>query len=188
MSESLSSTDASRFRSAANSYCMLLNERAPVPPAVWAQRVQLALAQLYAAGLSLADIEPDTSLVETAPLDAGTFRERQGTIAALLGRWDIYSSVFDPYDDSDAEVLTGSLALDLAEIHSDVSRALRFEVTAAAATPQDVLWSWRFDFQSHWGRHAIVAMNALHMALQFHYAAALPESFGQPIQSVPPAL
>src|SRR5438552_9851214 len=65
-----------------------------------------------------------------------------------------------------------------ADIYRDVKNGLLAEQAVAAARPNDVLWTWRFDFESHWATHAADALRALQAALLVHYAEQLPETFG----------
>ena len=71
-----------------------------------------------------------------------------------------------------------SLADDLADIYRDVKNGLVAEQAGAAARPNDVLWTWRFAFESHWATHAADALRALQTALLVHYAEHVPETFG----------
>ena len=89
-----------------------------------------------------------------------------------------YFNVSDPYDEANHEPVRMSLADDLADIYRDVKNGLLAEQAVAAARPNDVLWTWRFDFESHWATHAADALRALQAALLVHYAEQLLETFG----------
>ncbi|HET9267229.1 MAG TPA: DUF5063 domain-containing protein [Vicinamibacterales bacterium] len=58
--------------------------------------------------------------------------------------------------------IVGHLADDISEVFADIRKALvlfdRGHVEAA-------LWEWTFGFQTHWGRHAVSAIRALHSHL-----------------------
>src|SRR2546425_8319859 len=94
-----------------------------------------------------------------------------------LGRWDSYFDVSDPYDHVSHEPVRISLADDLADIYRDVKNGLLAEQSLAGARPNDLLWTWRFEFESHWAAHAAGALRALQTALLVHYAEYMPESF-----------
>ncbi|MFE7505205.1 DUF5063 domain-containing protein [Promicromonospora sp. NPDC057488] len=49
---------------------------------------------------------------------------------------------------------------------ADIWRDLRsgLDWLDSGADPADVLWDWRFGFETHWGRHATHALHALHAA------------------------
>lgn len=60
------------------------------------------------------------------------------------------------------EVSLGSLADDLADIWRDLRAGL--DALEGGSQWQDVAWEWRFGLQTHWGRHAVEALRALHDA------------------------
>ena len=68
----------------------------------------------------------------------------------VFGNFDSYWDVFHPTRKE--EPLNGSMAQDVAEIYMDLREALDL-LTSGADLP-DIQWQWRFDFRSHWGRHA----------------------------------
>jgi hypothetical protein len=55
------------------------------------------------------------------------------------------------------------IADDVADVWRDVKRGLL--ALGEGHRPDDVTWQWRFDFYSHWGRHATEALRALHARL-----------------------
>jgi len=80
-----------------------------------------------------------------------------------LGDWDRYSQVFDPTEDNEA--IFGSLADDIADIYLDLKEGLVPSETHGTP-PEDIIWSWRLLFYSHWGKHAMDALLAIHFRLQ----------------------
>jgi Domain of unknown function (DUF5063) len=52
------------------------------------------------------------------------------------------------------------LAGDISEIYFDLKQSLELEKTSAPRS--DVLFDWRFDFRSRWGRHLVGALAAIH--------------------------
>jgi hypothetical protein len=177
MTTVLDSREAGKYREIAGAFCALVEDRARHPAPEWLKAVHLLLPQLYASALELPHIEPDT---ETAGLSAVTHEEWQALYSDLtdrIGHWGAYFQVSDPYDEADHEPLRTSLADDLADIYRDLKNGLFTEVTIAYDHPSDVLWTWRFDFESHWAAHATSALRALQTALLVHYAENLPETF-----------
>ncbi len=67
---------------------------------------------------------------------------------------DGYRLVFDPWEDKD--VVEASLADDIADIYQDLKDVLAVSGGKAKA------WDWRFQFDQHWGQHAIQALYAIH--------------------------
>lgn len=70
-----------------------------------------------------------------------------------------YSVVFAPSDLDTDEPATGDLRDDIADIYRDVARGLSFYENGRSAEAE---WHWCFNFQIHWGRHAVSALHALH--------------------------
>jgi len=71
--------------------------------------------------------------------------------------------VFDPTKDSEA--ISGSLADDIADIYRDLKKGLELKETYPRQ-PEAAIWQWRFGFYSHWGKHAMDALLAIHSRLQ----------------------
>jgi len=76
-----------------------------------------------------------------------------------LGNLDEYWNVFDPTQKEEAIVC--SLSQDIAEIYLDLQDALKLQTSGASL--EDMYFDWRFDFRSHWSRHAT---SALKVAIQ----------------------
>ena len=68
--------------------------------------------------------------------------------------------VFDPLKSPPEDPVAGSPADDLADIWFDVKRGLLIFEAKGEAALADVQWSWKFSFETHWGRHATGAMAA----------------------------
>ena len=119
--------------------------------------LERALVDLYAAGLTLDDVEPsDTSSSDArANHDVAGLQRR---LAQMLGDLDFYNVVFDPYD-LDAQPVTGSLADDIADIYRDLQDG--FAALGDGETA-NAYWEWKFGFDCHWGRHAAEAIYALY--------------------------
>src|SRR5260370_26437148 len=79
------------------------------------------------------------------------------------------SFVFHPLEPNEKPV-GSSLAEDLASIYEDLYEGV--ELLAAGGAVEDVIWSWRFNFQSHWGQHALAALQALNATLRDSRVAA----------------
>ena len=80
-----------------------------------------------------------------------------------LGDWDGYIQVFDPTQDKEA--IFGTLADDLADIYRDLKEGLVLNETHSAH-PEDIIWTWRLLYYSHWGHHALDALRTIHFRLQ----------------------
>jgi hypothetical protein len=151
---------AAEFRRIAEEYCALVE----VAPRADREDLHAALLdvlpRIYAGALALPYAKPE---IDDLLPDRPTDDERTATYAGLkdvLGWLDYYRSV-EPYPvESNEAPDVGSLADDLADIWRDVKQGLL--ALDAGTVEADVIWQWRHDFTSHWGRHAVDALAALH--------------------------
>ena len=82
---------------------------------------------------------------------------RSLSLGRQLGELDRYWDVFDPSEKE--EPILCLLSRDLAEIYMDLQGVVK--LGASGADRADIYWQWRFDFLSHWSRHAASALKAL---------------------------
>jgi hypothetical protein len=77
-----------------------------------------------------------------------------------LKRLNSYSAYFDPFD-----LESGSLMLlgdDIADIYRDVRSGLEIYRQGTHCAIVGAAFDWKFGFSTHWGRHAVSALTALH--------------------------
>lgn len=115
------------------------------------------LPRIYATGLDLPDSSPTGD--ETEPVIESPLRR----LGDLLGRYDTYSEVFDPYIDEPP--VSVSLADDLADVYLELARPLRVFDNGRVA---DATWDWAFAIRGHCGDHLVDALRAIHRALNSH--------------------
>jgi hypothetical protein len=70
-----------------------------------------------------------------------------------------YWDYIQPTDLDDKSPTMGDVADDLADIYRDVADALSLY---DAGHMVEALWEFRDSFRTHWGRHAVGAINAIH--------------------------
>ena len=156
---------ANDFASLAREYDSLLRGAQNLKPHEFLLACAKLLPRIYAAGLGLPNVEPD----DTEPAPAA----RSPSLPSL-GRFDIYSEVFDPFVHGDP--VMSALSIDLSEIYSDLVGPLHeFDAGRVA----NAIWSWRFNICGHCGEHLVDALRAIHRAIFDHmpadYVAALDE-------------
>jgi hypothetical protein len=145
------------FALLARRYCKWCEEHQLTDPKSLHYEAIGHLAQLYAAGLTLPDVDvTDHSELSEPPKEA--IQAIYRSFGALP--FNYYRDFFSPHIiDQSNEPGMGDLADDLTDIYLDLHRGLALldsGIEAAAA------WEWRFSFGIHWGRHAVSALRALH--------------------------
>ena len=139
-----------------------------------------SLASLYAAAAQLPVVEPDTDDIRARVMSQERWWALFRELGARFEEKAFYTEVFDPAELAVTEPVTGNLADDLADIFRDLSDGLAVEEEWSANRPNDVMWTWQFDFESHWGRHATSALRALHSLVYDHASAEVSDSPDSP--------
>lgn len=132
--------------------------RRPQGPSV--NEVRVAVADVLSAGWRLPEVEPITD--EPLP-SAVSHEEWHGVFAGLcewIGELEYYSTNQDLRGKDAQDVALGSVADDLADIWRDLTDALEADEQGTAW--QEVAWQIRFGLQTHWGKHAVEVLRALH--------------------------
>lgn len=89
------------------------------------------------------------------------WRERLSELQGLLGDGSSYRSTGAARGDGADEVDVRNLADDLADIWRDLKAGL-VALEVGSVTLSGAYWQWGSSFTSHWGRHAVEAVRALH--------------------------
>ena len=148
------------FLAAARAFRAVL-EQDDVEERQFARHVRNAVARVY---LAAALMGPPTA-AETDELPAST-RDRRDSDAlrerlrTRFGDADGFVEIFDAagVDGIKQRPLRSSLSGELVEIDEDLADAIAWLETGAT----DALWQVRFDFEQHWGRHAVDVLRPLH--------------------------
>jgi hypothetical protein len=123
-------------------------------PAELLDRVQKILPILYRSALDLPDVDP-TDEEENDRLSHEQWNQLFQGIKKKIGEWAHYQEMFDPYDFSELSPVVG----DLADIYRDLLQGMH--LWGHGRYP-DAIWCWKFNFQTHWGDHALGALRAIH--------------------------
>jgi hypothetical protein len=162
------------FVSVARQYRAAVDERDPGDAAAFLRAIQPLLPALCHAALSLPRLDeihlPHDGDDDANRDEAGSFVDAWRPLCEALTReldpHAHYWQVFDPYGSADP--VEASLSDDLTDIYIDLDRGLRRWDDAGDAVRRAIVWEWRFSYESHWGRHAIGAMGAIHALLYVH--------------------
>ncbi|HKI10635.1 MAG TPA: DUF5063 domain-containing protein [Candidatus Acidoferrum sp.] len=149
------------FPRVSEEFCRLIEAHCEYDREQFFQRLAVQLAQVCAVAAQLPIVEPHSAGEESSKEEAAKHGEKFGRLLHLLrkktGDLDEYWAMFDPTKKK--EPCGGSLAGDLAEIYLDLHDAL--DLYRDAGATNDVYWEWRFDFWSHWSRHAADALKVI---------------------------
>jgi hypothetical protein len=151
------------FESSAEALCEFLDQTDSIEAPEFVHTALKLLTRVYAAALDLDHIEPDAD--EPPVFSTPAVKERaefvRRTVSTKLGSLDNYSVVFSPYDQGGGPVVIGTVSQDLSELYEDLASVRRARVEDGLSD-NDCMWEYRFDFHSHWGRHLLGALRALH--------------------------
>ena len=131
------------------------------------RRLRDVLLPLYTAALAL----PSMSVTSAGDLPEDTERitQQRRAIEQRLTEAGFQNEswvVFDPLRLDREDPLITTLSDGLADIWRDLKPGLEALDTNREKYHDDTLWDWRFSFWTHWGRHAIDALRAIHFQLE----------------------
>jgi hypothetical protein len=150
------------LRHEAERYCTLIERAASFGREEFVAELAAALADLLSAAPRLPDVTPtDTDLPDRPSQEQ--WGKRFTEVQDSLGEWESYWTTLAPYGEDAEDAVMLPLGDDLVDIWLDLKQGLL--ALEDGATPEDVVWEWRFGFYSHWGRHATEALRALHARL-----------------------
>jgi hypothetical protein len=153
-----SSLELHRFRVAAANFIQAVDASPDVQCEEFLSRMSHCLAELYSSALCLPAGEPDTTGTDETPFAKEESAALFHALREKIGSVDAYWVVFDSTEK--ASPVQGSLAGDISEIYSDLKQDLQREEKRISQA--DFLWELRFSFRSHWGKHLLGALRAIH--------------------------
>jgi hypothetical protein len=138
----------------AREFCERVEDPGPVAPEVFHLELARLLSRLYAAAMDLPEVEVGSETYEDIPVS-----ELPPSLGEKVGA-QYYWTVFNPITEN--ETVVGDLLDDLGDIHKDLRRGLVLWDRGTPEFQADAAWRWRFSFGTHWGKHALEALTALH--------------------------
>jgi hypothetical protein len=150
------------FRSLAESYCALVEQIEQLEPDEILRRLSVLLPTLIAKATELPELEP-TEGYNAPEISHAAWSERFAAIESTLGHLGGYWTTMEVRSASEPDVVSLPVADDLADIWRDLRGGL--DTLTDHGTVADAVWEWRFNFEIHWGAHAIEALRAVHAAL-----------------------
>jgi hypothetical protein len=126
----------------------------PPAPEALPRACATLLTRLYEQGMRLPDAEPSEEDVATIS------RPPSIELHAAIGERDVYWLVLDPFDANG--VVAGSLSEDLTSVYEDMAAPLALFDREDEEAARTAVWQWRFNMETHTGKHIIGALNPLH--------------------------
>ena len=129
------------------------------------------LQKMYKSVISLIDTAPDLPDIKISNnyekrLSHNAWKKQYKKLRNYFSNFNTYLEVFDPYDFNEKEpVVSGSLADDISSIYSDIKPGLKNWAKSGASERRNIVWSWKLDFEIHWGEHSIGVLRALYFLL-----------------------
>ena len=125
------------------------------------------LATLYATAHQIPEYGLPDGMVEIPDSFEPTSEELKNIgyrVSEIFGDRVAYWTYFDPTitNDPTEKPVAGALWDDFQDIYRDITPGLKAWESNQDEYLHDIAWSWRFELGSHWGRHAVDAMRALH--------------------------
>jgi hypothetical protein len=149
------------FPQVAQEFCQFVEQAALDLREPFIQQLFVRLARLCEVANRLPSVDPGTADIEIDQKEIRAHADECFNLSEKLrkvfGNLDSYWDVFDPTRRE--EPVNGSLARDIAEICMDLKGALN--LLGSGTDLNDVYWQWRFDFRSHWARHAGSSLKVL---------------------------
>ena len=164
-----------RYADAAERYTAVVRAHTRGSLGQFLRDVEPALFAVCSAASELPEVAADTEDVPESAEHREEYQKLQGSLSALLGRYDTYRQFFDPSDAADEEPVHCLLSLDLVEILEDLEYGRSLLEPSRRVTSADVLWQWRFGFVHHWGRHATSALRVINSLLYTRFVDALDQ-------------
>lgn len=154
---------ADRFAAVAQQFCSLVESASATDRTDLLVRIYRILPRLISEAIHLPSLSLDDTSSRPSKVAVIPWAALYDALKTKLADWDGYLQVFDPTEDQEA--VHGSLADDVADIYRDLKEGLLL-IDAGQGSPAEIIWDWRFGYYSHWGQHAIGALQVIHFRLQ----------------------
>ena len=136
------------FYRLANEYCILITRKITIESI---PELMEYLMKLYISAMNLPEIDPETTDSQSL--------ENLETVSILFDEQILtsYWEMFDPFVQE--ESVCGDLYDDLSGIATDLLRGIK---EYEAKRIGNAVFEWRFGLNTHWGKHVVDALCALH--------------------------
>ena len=144
----MKSKEIEEFLQSALHYCNLIDLFNTNDEVNKLNKLLVSLSDLYSKALLILEVEPIHEQVASFDFSIPQ---------VIFEPHEIYWEVFEPYHLD--EPVCGSLTDDILDIYGDVKEGiLLYERNEHI----EAIWHWKFNFDTHWGHHAVDAIRVLH--------------------------
>ena len=148
-----------------NCFCELVENYQDIDLTEFLQKMYKAIISLISSAPDLPDI--NISQNYDKKISYASWRRLYKELKEYFSDYNTYLEMFDPYDFNEKEPVSGSLADDISSIYRDIKPGLKNWLKSGASERRNIVWSWKLDFELHWGEHATSILRALYYLL-FH--------------------
>jgi len=146
-----------RFRTAATKFIDAVDSAPQHEREAFLAGLSRSMIDLYGVALSLPSVKPETSGTDGPRLPIEKWNELRQSLREKIGPFDAYWEIFD--STKNEPPVQGTLSDDISDIYCDLKSDLQLEQGVSQA---DFLWELCFSFWSHWGKHLLNALVAIH--------------------------
>ncbi len=161
------------FADVAARYCELIDRRSDMSAVEFIRSIHGVIPELLFRGSAIPEgLVPKLRLPDRSPSEySQQFFALLDPLVAFLG--DIKLTwVPEAESPLDTPYTAGSLADDLADVYLDPMPGLKAPREPSGDVQLAAASHWRHRYESHWGRHALIAYQAVHLLL---FSYVLPE-------------
>lgn len=151
--------ELSNFVKAARSYCALIETLRTAPPKDFYFQLHRALCELAFYGVLLPYAE-GTDITEVQPL---SMEELASVSRGIQGMTGSASSELMAQEEDEGEKTHHFVLFDhLLGVYGDLKSGLYCFDSDQPFCKEAAHWSWRFEFENHWGDHLFAALSTIH--------------------------
>lgn len=156
------------FVETARQFCHLVENHENEPLGRFIRKLQQLLPLLYYQAVKLPDAGSRIDYSYEREITHDQWQSLFERLVQHLGTHDQYWLVhdIDLIADDVPEAVLSSLSDDLTDIWRDLKNSLLHWEVADEPLRRELIWQWRFHFDSHWSDHVIDAMRAINRMCQ----------------------
>ncbi|MGG4489837.1 DUF5063 domain-containing protein [Metabacillus idriensis] len=140
--------EVDKFLCSAISYCELVENYKFNTDKNKLNQFLISVSSLYAEVMFLPEVESENDEVSDLNFDLPDVN---------LEKNETYWVVFEPY--TLEEPIRGSLTDDFIDIYKNIKEGV---LLYQRGEQLEAIWHWKYNFEIHWGKHALNAMRAFH--------------------------